>query len=396
MTANGLPRPSGTIVVTPWYGGTHGGVAVAAESLVHGLIAAGGEAVVVKLVPDGWMPRSLLGTAGEEIVELCVRARSTAAGTLPQRMGFHLRQGIARQSLRRIVRKYKVRVVHFAYAIEGYAELARQARRMGLKVVTTFHGADVNNTLQHPATRHIVDDIVAESNHVTVVSRTLFDRLTTAIPDVAPRLSLIHNSVPTTFATAAEALLATDVAAPRWDVLLVGQLIPRKGGDVLLDALARVREQIPTVRAAFAGAGYFEEELRAQVSRLGLSSNVEFLGELPRESLTAAYRSAKLLVIASRAEGLPLVLLEALWLGVPVVATEVDGMPEVVVDGVNGLLVPPEDAGALADALLRTLLDNELRRHLAGQARASIADRFSPEASTAKYLDVYRRLLAES
>jgi len=131
------------------------------------------------------------------------------------------------------------------------------------------------------------------------------------------------------------------------------------------------------------------------VRRLNLESNVEFVGELSRESLTAAYRSSKLLVIASRSEGLPLVLLEALWLGVPVVATAVDGLPEVVVEDVNGLLVPPENAGALADALLRLLLDSDLRRRLGRQARASIVDRFSPEATTDKYLEVYRQVLAD-
>ena len=395
MIADRSSSPPGTIVVTPWYGGTRGGVAVASESLVHGLIAAGAESVAVLLAPDGWMPRVFHGSAGEEIVELCVRARSTAIGTLSQRAGYYLRRGIARESLYRIARKHKIRIVHFAYAVEGYADLARQAHDMGLKVVTTFHGADVNNTLQNPSTRYMVDEIVAESNHVTVVSQTLYDRLKAAIPGVASRLTLIHNAVPTTFAAAADDLPATEVEFPRWDILLVGQLIHRKGGDVFLDALARVRARIPTVRAAFAGAGSFEEELRAQVSRLDLDSNVEFLGELSREKLTAAYRSAKLLVIASRSEGLPLVLLEALWLGVPVVATAVDGLPEVVVEDVNGLLVPPEDAGALADALLRLLLDSDLRRRLGHQARNSIVDRFSPEATTEKYLDVYRQVLAD-
>lgn len=285
--------------------------------------------------------------------------------------------------------------MHFVYAIDGYADLALQAHELGLKVVTTFQGADVNSTLQNPSTRYMVDDIVARSDHVTVVSRTMYDRLTSAIPSVEPRLTLIHNAVPTTFAAAAEEVQAIDVTTPQWDILLVGQLIYRKGGDVFLDALARVRKRIPDIRAGFAGIGDQEEELRAQVRRLDLESNVEFVGELSRESLTAAYRSSKLLVIASRSEGLPLVLLEALWLGVPVVATAVDGLPEVIVEDVNGMLVPPENAGALADALLRLLLDSDLRRRLGGQARASIADRFSPEAATEKYLEVYRQVLAD-
>src|SRR5450432_2636455 len=133
-----------------------------------------------------------------------------------------------------------------------------------------------------PATSFIVEEIVQASDHVTVVSQTLFDRLATAIPDVVSRLSLIHNGVPTSFARAAEKMVAADAPPLRWDVLLVGQLIPRKGGDVLLDALARVREELPMVRVAFAGSGTFEAELRAQVTRLDLGANVEFVGEITR------------------------------------------------------------------------------------------------------------------
>jgi len=396
MTRKTQLRPPGIIAITPWYGGIRGGVAIAVESLVQGLIAAGGSAVAVQIAPDRWIPRVRRGTAGEEILELCVRPRSAAVGTLPQRVGYHFRAAVARLWLRRLVRKYDVQVVHFAFAIEGYSVLARQAREMGLKVVTTFHGADVNTTLYDPATSFIVEDIVQASHHVTVVSRTLFDRLTTAIPDVASRLSLIHNGVPTSYALAAKAMLATDAPSPRWDILLVGQLIPRKGGDVLLDALVHVRERIPTVRLAFAGNGSFEGVLRAQVERLGLGANVEFLGEISRTNIAATYRATKLIVIPSRSEGLPLVLIEALWLGVPVIASAVDGLPEVVLDDVNGLLVPPEDPRALADALLRMLLDTALYRRLSEGARASIADRYSPEAITARYLEVYDLVLRET
>lgn len=396
MTPQTQLRPPGVIAITPWYGGIRGGVAIAVESLVQGLIAAGGLAVAVRIAPDRWLPQVRRGTAGEEILELCVRPRSSAVGPLAQRVGYHFRAAMARMWLRRLVRKYDAKVVHFTFAIEGYSVLAMQAREMGLKVVTTFQGADVNMTLSDPATSFIVEDIVRASHHVTVVSRTLFDRLTLAIPDVASRLSLIHNGVPNSFALAARALLATDPPSPRWDILLVGQLIPRKGGDVLLDALALVREKVPTVRLAFAGNGSFEGELRAQIERLGLGANVEFLGEISRSNISSVYRATRLIVIPSRSEGLPLVLIEALWLGVPVIASAVDGLPEVVLDDVNGLLVPPEDPRALANALLRMLLDAALYRRLSEGARASIADRYSPEAITARYLEVYDLVLRES
>lgn len=393
MTRTQKPRTPGIIVVTPWYGGIRGGVAIAVESLVQGFIADGVAAVAVRVTPDRWLPHVRRGSVGEEIVDLCVRPRSSAAGSLTRSVGYHIRATLARRCLRRLVRQYDARIIHFAFAIEGYSLLAQQARELGLKVVTTFHGADVNATLLDPATSHIVEEIVQASDHVTVVSQTLYDRLVAAIPSVVPRLSLIHNGVPTSFARAAEKMTAADAPTVRWDVLLVGQLIVRKGGDVLLDALVRVREQLPNVRVAFAGSGSFEPQLRAQVARLNLGANVDFVGEISRVNMSAAYRSTKVLAIPSRSEGLPLVLLEALWLGVPVVASAVDGLPEVVVDEVNGLLVPAEDPDALADALLRLLLDADLHDRLSAQARASIARLYSPEAITVKYLEVYDQLL---
>ena len=387
---DGPPQPA-VLLITPWYGGTHGGVAVATESLAHALIARGGTCVVLRSAPDGVFPRESSGLVGERIIDLCIRDDTFATGSIRQRIGYAIRRRVLERTLRRLIRKYHIEVAHFHFAILGYDSMMRAARKVGLRVVTTFHGADVNKTLHDPTAPGLVRNMALLSDHVTVVSRTLHERLLAEVPEVADRVSLIHNVVPTSFARAIEAPRTKGEHAVRHDILLVGQLIPRKGGDVLLDAFAHVLEKLPRARVAFAGSGEFEPQLRLQAERLGITGSVDFLGELSRAQLIDAYRETSVMVIPSRSEGLPLVLLEALWIGLPVVASAVDGLPEVIRDGENGLLVPAEDSSALAQALLRVLTDDQFRAALGATAGRTARQRFAPRVMADKFAEVYAR-----
>jgi glycosyltransferase involved in cell wall biosynthesis len=160
-------------------------------------------------------------------------------------------------------------------------------------------------------------------------------------------------------------------APPR--LLYVGRLAPEKGLEVLLDALRRVRAARPGASAPtltlvgwdYVGSTY-GAELRARVAASDLAGAVAFAGHVPYgPRLFALYDSHDALVLPSFTEGFPQVLLEAMVRGVPLVATRVGGVPRVVEDGVNGLLVPPGDAAALATALARLLSDPALSATLA-------------------------------
>ena len=174
----------------------------------------------------------------------------------------------------------------------------------------------------------------------------------------------------------------------------VGQLIDRKGIDVAVDALAGCSGP-PAVLRWF-GSGEAGDELQARAERLGVADQVAFVApsRVPtRIDLFRAVAAADVYLQPSREEGLPLALVEAVALGVPVVATAVNGIPEVVEHDVTGLLVPPDDAGALAAAIDRLLDDPELGRRLARAA----ADRIRPDhdlATTgATMAQLYRRAL---
>jgi glycosyltransferase involved in cell wall biosynthesis len=389
------------LIITPWYGGTQGGVAVATESLAHALLETGGDCAIILVMPDGLRATTSRGSAGEEIVNLCVRAEASRVGSMTQRLGYRLRAWNAERIMRRLIRAHDLRVAHFHFTDPGYDVLMRLARKLGLGIVTTFHGAEVNSELQDPATSAAVRAMIRSSDRVTVVSQTLLDRVITSVPEAIESLSLIHNTVPTSFARATgDASSVRAETKPRWDVLLVGSLIHRKGGDVLLDALAEVVHVLPHTRVAFAGTGDFETTLREQAVRLGLSGSVDFLGGVSRGALTEVYRQSRILAVPSRSEGLPLVLLEAQWLGIPAVASAVDGLPEAIADGENGLLVPAEDPPELARALIRALSDGPLYEWLRANALRIAGDRFSPAVMARRFQEVYaaavRRKLGEA
>ena len=135
--------------------------------------------------------------------------------------------------------------------------------------------------------------------------------------------------------------------APR--LAIVGRLIPIKGHDTLLRALAAVRADLPGVTLEIAGDGALEAELRATVTRLGLDDLVTFLGHVPQ--VAAVFERAEVVVVPSLGEGFGMVALEAMERGRPVIASAVGGLPEIVDDGRTGLLVPVSDVDALAEAI---------------------------------------------
>jgi glycosyltransferase involved in cell wall biosynthesis len=175
---------------------------------------------------------------------------------------------------------------------------------------------------------------------------------------------------------------------------VIAQLIPRKGHRHLLAALPRIVERLPRLHVVLFGRGPEEDALRRRCADLGIAAQVHFAGF--RSDLPALLGCLDLVVHPAEREGLGVALLQAAAAGVPVVATDAGGIPEVVADGVSGLLVPPAEPGALADAVLRVLSDPGLVRRLGTSGRRLVAERFSIPAMAAAYLGLYRSLTAET
>jgi glycosyltransferase involved in cell wall biosynthesis len=186
-------------------------------------------------------------------------------------------------------------------------------------------------------------------------------------------------------------LLATPRAEPsrngRFRVLAVGRLVAKKGFDVLVEAVAILAARGVAVEAVIVGhSAPLEPEvgpqLEQEIVRLGLSGRVRLFGSMSQAELLDEYRRASAFCLPCRVadsgdrDGIPNVMVEAMACGVPVVSTTVSGIPELVSSGVDGILVPPENPGQLADALLELYRNPELGRRLGRAAEATVRGRF--------------------
>lgn len=380
------------LMVTPWFGGTAGGVAVATEGVVHGLRERGVPCVVVERLADGVLPRFRRGTAGERVIGLCVRPDPGRSASVRPRLAHDVRMAEAWAVCSLARMRFGLTVAHFHYPHDGYRPLFEVCRRLGLKTVVTFHGTDVNGTARDDPSWATTAELVAVADRVTAVSSALLDVVVDRIPAVAAKGIVVPNSVPTDFAAEASRADADGVEKDI-DVLFIGNLRAVKGPDVLVEALHRVVRERPGVRLTVAGDGPLEEPLVRRVAELGLGGNVTFRGRVSRTEVIRLLRRARIVAIPSRSEGAPLVALEAQFLGVPVVASDVGGLRDEVAGEESGILLPPEDGQALAGAIARLLADEELRARFGDEARRRVRRAFLPERIAEQYLGVYASVL---
>jgi len=185
------------------------------------------------------------------------------------------------------------------------------------------------------------------------------------------------------------ARLGLAAAAP---VLLVaGRLEPQKGHRILLQALPAIRGKYPNVSVIFAGEGALEAELQAQTRALKAESCVRFVGF--QRDVQDWFALADITVLPSFFEGLPLVAVESLAMGTPLVATDVDGTPEIVIHEKTGLTVPPGDADGLAQAICRLLGSRELRTQYGEAGRRMVHRHFSQERQIRETEQLYLEVL---
>jgi glycosyltransferase involved in cell wall biosynthesis len=173
-------------------------------------------------------------------------------------------------------------------------------------------------------------------------------------------------------------------------ILYVGGLTPEKRLDRFFRVVHRVLENIPNLRVWVIGEGFHRTELERQIKKIGLVDTVYLLGV--KENVADYMSAADLLLLTSDTEGMPGVILEAGWLGLPVVATRVGGVPECVLEGGTGLLVQPDDEVGLVQAVVQLLQQPETRRQMGRRAREFVQERFTIDKIAPKYLEFYQQV----
>lgn len=270
-----------------------------------------------------------------------------------------------------------VRHIHAHFANNG-ADVARaaiaHARRVdpngGWRWSFTMHGPTEFEAVE----RFDLAAKVSEADAVACISdftRSQLMRL--SAPSDWPKLDVVHMSVDTDrFVPPAE---------PRAEgplrILDVGRLVPEKGAPVLLDAVNLLTQRGIAVELRLVGGGELDTELTRIIAERGLADRVTLVGSVGQDDIVEQYHWADVFCLPSFAEGLPVVLMEAMATELPVVTSAINGIPELVKDGSNGYLLPPGRADLLAEALDKLAADPELRRRLGNQARTDVIEGFS-------------------
>jgi glycosyltransferase involved in cell wall biosynthesis len=179
-----------------------------------------------------------------------------------------------------------------------------------------------------------------------------------------------------------------------FEILCVGRLTPAKGQHLLIDAVERLTQQGRRVRLRLVGDGPDYASLRARAGRLAAADSVVFEGAVNQDRIRSIYGTADVFCLASFAEGLPVVLMEAMSMQIPCVSTSIAGIPELIRNEMDGLLVPASDLEALVGALARLMDDGALRDRLARSGRARVLESYDLGRNVEKLAGIFEERIS--
>lgn len=281
--------------------------------------------------------------------------------------------------------------VHFANAAAMVALLATRYGGAGWSWSFTMHGP----TEFDDVSRYALAEKVRSAAFVACIGdfcRSQLMRL--VVPEHWSKLAIVRCGVETGTPARPLTAPASPMTAPasRIRVLCVGRLVPDKGQRLLLDALAAVRDEGVNATLTVVGDGPDREALNRRTKELGLGNAVTFTGAVGPEAMASHYGEADLFCLPSFAEGIPVVLMEAMANELPVLSTRVMGVAELVQDGVSGVLVEPGRADLLAEALLALARDPEARRSLGSRGRQVVLSGFDADVAAGRLLELFEQV----
>ena len=262
--------------------------------------------------------------------------------------------------------------VHFGGAVASVGMLVAAAWRVPFSL--TIHGPE---ELLNVDAYHLREKVTA-AKFVFCISDFCRSQLCQLVrPALWGKFEVVRLGVDPVILTPSSRTGSAGEESRPLEIVCTGRLVPAKGQMVLLEALRLLRARGLVLKATLVGAGEELEALRDFSAQHGLEHQVVFAGGLSHPATLTHLRRADLFALASFAEGIPVALMEAMSLGLPCVSTTIAGIPELIRSGVDGLLVPPANAVALADALETLAADPRLRRTLGAAARQRVIARYN-------------------
>lgn len=374
------PRRSTVAVVVPYFAPKVGGVESYAERLARAVQAAPDLDVLVVTTAAG--RRTVRDDVrGLPVVRLAPWLTVSNTPVSP----------LWPLQLRRLLDRHGVDLVSVHSPVPYLADVTCAVAGRRRPVVLTYHAGSLAkgvpgvDTLLRGYERHVLPRVFARADALVAVSDT-------SLAARVPGARTIPPGVDTGVFTPGPARTVPPT------VLYVGRIERSsawKGIDVLLRAFVGIARRLPAARLELAGGGDAVGGFRRRAAELGIADRVDFLGVLSGADLVDAYRRASVVALPSltEAESFGMALAEGMSCGRPVVGSRVGGIPGVVTDGRDGLLVPPGDPAALATACLRVLTDSDLADRLGRAGRRTAVSRFAWSRQLPAYLDLFRDLL---
>ena len=288
--------------------------------------------------------------------------------------------------VRKIIRRIKPDIVHAHYAT-GYG-LWGSCQNIAPLVLTVW-GTDIEDALNKrfgiaPVVRRNLKKAAA----ITSASRFLAERTRSFEPSVEDKIHVVPFGIPLPGT-------ANDLTERVDDVIrfvFTKNYRPAYAPDIALEAFIRAAGKNKNIRLTMIGGGPMEADLYRTVERNSLTDRIEINGWQSMTATEKLIKEADVMLMPSRRESFGVAALEALAHGKPVIGTDIGGIPEIVEDGVNGLLVPPEDTEALAAAILKLTEDNDLRRRMGEAGRDKVQDKFDCEICLDQMEEIYARI----
>lgn len=354
-----------------------GGVEELVRQLCHEYVQQGINPIILT---NRW-PRSLPGYElyeGTPVYRLAMRMPDWNRRV---RLVHHLTYPFTRWQMLRILRRHRSEIIHVQCASSNgyYALAAKEA--LGLPLVLSVQGErtmDAQGIYDRlPSLSHTLRNLIAGSSAITACSKdTLADLEQWWGQPLGSKSSVMYNGIRLDDFERGE-----PYSHPRPYVFAIGRLVKQKGFDVLIRAFAEAG--LESHDLLFAGEGPEHAALCQLVETVGLKSRVHFLGRADRPKAVALFKGCSFFVLPSRMEPFGIVNLEAMAAGKAIIASRVGGVPEVVLDGETGILVPPEDPAAVAAALRRLANDAHLRERLATNGRRRVLEFTWPKIARA-------------
>ncbi|OFW86824.1 MAG: hypothetical protein A2794_00155 [Alphaproteobacteria bacterium RIFCSPHIGHO2_01_FULL_40_8] len=279
--------------------------------------------------------------------------------------------------IKAFIRENNIDIVHsHNYKSNLYGLLA--SRQAGVPIISTLHGwTGENNKIKFY--EFIDKHVVKKMDHLVSVS-----------PKINAKATLIPNGVDVNKfdpINVKRDLRKEFDLGNSFVIGTAGRLSREKGQIGLIKAFEKIKEQIPAAKLLIAGEGPLQKDLERYAGKKSLAGSVVFAGKV--KDMPSLYKTMDIFVLSSITEGIPIVLLEAMAMQLPVISTDVGGTSYVIDPGKDGILIPPKDVNMLAENLVLLFKSKSLRSDLGQQARKKILDRFSLDSLYRSYLKIY-------